>query len=115
MYRMRLSTFRMKTCAALNGAVESTVPDTLAVPDSPACAAAGFATADPLRPKTTPAIARHPINEMISTDDLLIFQFPIAVPPREWDGGGPRPLIYSLSGKRMMKPSRFGIRTLGSV
>src|SRR5215831_17610261 len=31
MYRIRLSTLRMKTCAALNGAAESTVPDTLAV------------------------------------------------------------------------------------
>src|SRR5205814_1319669 len=70
MYRMRLSTFRMKTCAALKGAVESTVPDTLAVPGRAAPCAAGVAAADPLAPKTTNAIARLPINAMINRDDL---------------------------------------------
>ena len=36
MYKIRLSTFRMKTCAALIGVVESTVPDRLAVSGSEA-------------------------------------------------------------------------------
>src|SRR5437660_10801209 len=82
MYRMRLSTFRMKTCAALNGAVESTVPDKLAVPGRAApCGAAGLAATDPLAPKTAYAIARLPINPMISRDDLALFQLLIISPP----------------------------------
>src|SRR5262245_5323870 len=90
---MRLSTLRMKTCAALNGVVESTVPDKLAVPDSPACAAD-----DP--PANTPqAITTLPINPRISTDDLVILAFFMSVPPKE-RGQGVRPLVPIHIGTR---------------
>src|ERR1051326_1966549 len=62
MYRIRLSTLRTKTCAALNGTAESTVPDTLAVPAIPAVCGGGGAAAHMLTPKNIDAATKLVIN-----------------------------------------------------
>ena len=63
----------MKTCAALNGAVESTVPDRRAVPEPAPCCAALPLAAKPLPAKNPYAIARVIIDRMTSLDDAAIF------------------------------------------
>src|ERR1051326_3987176 len=62
MYRVRLATLRTKTCAALNGMAESTVPDTLAVPAIPAVCGGGGAAAHMLTPTNIDAATKLVMN-----------------------------------------------------
>src|SRR5262245_41867403 len=78
---MRLSVLRMKTCAALNGADDSTVPDKLAVPAMACAAGAGVAATGSLAQNMRYAIATLPNNAPISIVDLGVFQLRMIVLP----------------------------------
>src|SRR5437016_13964210 len=94
MYKIRLSTFRMKTCAALIGVVESTVPDRLADSGSEAASMVAVVAPHPPTLTNTYPAARLPANAMASStarraltgrrrrDDPASFKKPIVVPPR---------------------------------
>src|SRR5437660_9112711 len=71
MYRIFLSTLRMKTCAPLNGAAESTVPDTLAAPTIPGLCAGG-AAAQMVTPKKMHAAPKLPISLPICTSSRYL-------------------------------------------
>src|SRR5438552_3193336 len=71
MYRIFLSTLRMKTCAPLNGAAESTVPDTLAAPAIPELCAGG-AAAQMVTPKKMHAAPKLAISLLIRTSSRYL-------------------------------------------
>src|SRR2546427_3002749 len=112
MYRIRLSTLRIKTCAALNGTVESTVPDRRAVPEAGACTAAVPGAANPLPAKTPYAIARVIIDRMTSLDGVAMCDWVMVVPR------GDTCISYGTDGRFPSReppraPPRFDRRSTG--
>ena len=90
MYCIRLSTLRMRTCAALNGAVDSTVSGRAAVPGrGAACTVVGVAEVQPPIPWTTYAAVRLPATAMAESSTWRAaggrrgeLEAPIIKPPR---------------------------------
>ena len=86
MYPICLSTLRRETCAALNGAAESTVPDTRAMLDAvPALPPVWGAAAFPVTLKTTYPTARLAVTIVSGTSR-----------PRATDDRRPAPTTFQV-------------------